>query len=384
MPNERFHTDKGAKVGRWLASPLPDDVKRALARLERAEDVRRIAVMPDVHLGTGVCVGTVVATERLVYPQAVGGDIGCGMSAVALDCGAEVLRAEREAMGLLDALRDAVPILRHRRGSGGALPEGLDVSDLSDRTLVNAAHHDGSIELGTLGRGNHFVEFQADAEDRLWLMVHSGSRAVGQAIARFHLTKATRAGGGLSFLDSGEDSGLAYLRDAAWAARFARANREAMIEAVTECAGRVIGVAVVPGARIECDHNHVRVEEHSGLRLLVHRKGANSAALGEPGVIPGSMGSRTYHVEGRGCEDALRSSSHGAGRVGSRADARKRVTRQQLLNELGGVWFDERLAGGLVEEAPSAYKDIEEVMRAQRELVKTVRVLRPVLSYKGV
>jgi tRNA-splicing ligase RtcB len=374
----------GPQVHRWLAAPLPADVKQALARLERADDVKRIAVMPDVHLGRGVCVGTVLATGRLAYPQAVGGDIGCGMAAVAFACGADLLSDSTIATAALRGLRETVPILRHRSARVVAWPGGLEPADLSDPALTSVARRDGHIELGTLGRGNHFIEFQADDDGRLWLMVHSGSRAVGQAIADFHIARADRAAGGLCCLDACEPLGQAYLHDAAWAAEYARASRRRLVEAAAGLVKRLGGAATVPGSEIECDHNHARFEEYRGQRLLVHRKGANSAGAGEPAVIPGSMGSRSFHVEGRGCEEALRSSSHGAGRAMSRLDARRAGAPERLERDLEGVWFDRRLASGLVEEGPSAYKDIDAVMRAQRDLVKVVRRLRPVLCFKGV
>jgi tRNA-splicing ligase RtcB len=237
--------------------------------------------------------------------------------------------------------------------------------------------------MGTLGRGNHFVELQADEAGQLWLMLHSGSRAMGQAIRDHHLARGSPAGG-LRFLDANSPDGQAYLADVEWALDYAEANRLAMLAAVRELIEQVLGVRAEMASYVSCDHNHVRRETHAGETFWVHRKGAMSAREGERGVIPGSMGSLSFHVEGRGCTAALSSSAHGAGRRLSRTDARRTLSARDVTRELRGVWFDHRIAAGLREEAPSAYKDVEAVMRAQHDLVRVVRRLRPILSFKGI
>lgn len=377
---------ESGKLRMWLSEPAGTAVKSVLKRIARAEDVRHVAVMPDVHLAGAVCIGTVVGTRRLVYPQAVGADIGCGMAAVAFDCDASLLVEESRARQVLRALSEAVPVMRHRsRRAAPPLPESLLAEEsLSSEKLMTAAQRDGQVECATLGRGNHFLEFQADEDRRLWLMVHSGSRAMGQLITEFHLRHATRGKGGLVHLDAGTDTGRAYLSDVGWALRYADANRRAMVDAVVAMMSRVFKVDALRSSLLSCDHNHVRREQHAGDTYWVHRKGAISARDGEPGIIPGSMGTRSYHVVGRGRADALTSSSHGAGRGMSREQARQRVSVKQVFQQLDEVWFDERLALGLREESPSAYKDIDAVMRAQKKLTRIVRRLRPVLCYKGV
>jgi len=375
--------ESAAKLKTWLSEPMSHEVKLAVDRLRRAEDVVNVAVMPDVHLAAGVCVGNVVATTRLIYPQAVGSDIGCGMMALAFDAGADSIRKQRRAEKLLDALKVAVPTMRHRSlDAAPQLPVALSAMPLS-ASLESDARREGRIELGTLGRGNHFVEFQADEEDRLWLMLHSGSRHMGQAINSLHARNGVRAGGGLYHLDSESDAGRAYLADVEWARAFADSNRRCMLNAIAGTMAELFGIASLPDTLLACDHNHVRRERHGERELWVHRKGAASASDGEAGIIPGSMGTRSFHVVGRGCVDALRSSSHGAGRAMSRSDARRRIPTRKLIQQLGEVWFDERLADKLCEEAPSAYKDIDAVFRAQRELTRVVRRLTPVLAYKG-
>lgn len=369
-------------VRRWLAGPLPPDVAAALDRLARADDVRRIAVMPDVHLAADACVGTVLATSRLIYPAAVGGDIGCGMLALAFDCDAGVLAKEAAAGRLFERLYATVPANRHRKPQD--LPPALVDTPLSDPRLEAVARRDGRVQLGTLGRGNHFLELQADeADGRLWLAVHSGSRAVGQAVRDLHVRRANAGRGELASLDADGPAGRAYVADAEWARAYADANRRAMAAAAAGVVRKLFGGRVVDGSLVAGDHNHVLRETHAGELLWVHRKGAMPVAAGEPGILPGSMGTATYHVEGRGDPDSLGSSAHGAGRAMSREQARAAVSERDLRRQLAGVWFDPRAGPWLRDEAPAAYKDVAAVLRAQRDLVRVVRRLRPVLAYKG-
>jgi len=184
-------------------------------------------------------------------------------------------------------------------------------------------------------------------------------------------------------LDATSDDGRAYLHDQQWARAYADANRWAMAEQVVDTAKELFDLDAIESTTIACDHNHVVAEEHFGQGLLVHRKGAMPADAGVPGVVPGSMGTASYHVEGRGCAESLRSSAHGAGRLFSRGAARERFTRQDLRRQMGEVWFDPRMSDALLEESPRSYKDVRSVVRAQGELVKVVRTLRPVMVYKG-
>jgi tRNA-splicing ligase RtcB len=365
--------NRPAIVRSWLAEPLSPDVRAALERLSHSDDVRRVAVMPDVHLSADVCVGTVVATGRTLYPNAVGGDIGCGVAAVALDGEATVL----------SGLYRAVPRARHGRKGGRRLPPALAARPLSAASLESSKRTEGALQVGTLGRGNHFVELQADDQGRLWLMLHSGSRGIGQAIRDHHLASSRAGRRGLRFLEADHPAGRAYLEDVGWALEYAEANRRALLGAVLDVVERTLGLRPDESSYVSCNHNHVRRETHGGEELWVHRKGAMSAAAGEPGLLPGSMGTRSFHVEGRGCEEALSSSAHGAGRRLSRTDARRALSARDVARELRGVWYDHRLAAGLREEAPSAYKDVDSVLRAQPDLVRVVRRLRPVLSFKG-
>lgn len=373
-----------ASIRTWLTEPMNDDVSKAIERLRRAPDVERIAVMPDVHLAADVCIGVVVATSRLIYPQAVGGDIGCGMLAIGFDIAAAPLQDPGAAGRVLAALGRAVPGRRRNRRAVIGLPSALATDTLSHPSLEALRCREGSIEFATLGGGNHFIELQSDDEGRLWLMVHSGSRGLGPAIRDHHVSRGDDVGGGLRALDAASEQGINYLRDSGWARCFADASRRAMAVDVGVVMASVLGARLCWETLITTDHNHVSLERHGDRELWVHRKGAMPAGHGHAGVLPGSMGSASFHVEGRGHEPALCSSAHGAGRALSRAAARATVTERAFRRQMAGVWYDFRLSEKLRDEAPAAYKDVRAVLRAQRDLVKVTRVLRPVLNYKGV
>jgi len=272
------------------------------------------------------------------------------------------------------------PAIRHGRATAPDLPAELTGTPLSDGRLDAVLRRDGRVQFGTLGRGNHFLEFQSDDDGRLWLMVHSGSRAMGQAIRDLHVGRAARSACGLACLDADDAAGRAYLR-----------TRNGPVATPRQPPGhgrdsgprgrRTVRAVAVDGSWLDCDHNHVR-RRCIRSELLVHRKGAMPAAAGEPGIIPGSMGTESYHVEGRGHEPALCSSSHGAGRAMSRDEARRRCRSRTSA----GSWPASGTTPGrplLRDEAPSAYKDVRAVLRAQRDLTRVVRRLRPVLCYKG-
>lgn len=376
--------DPAVQVATWLTEPLPQAVSKSLQRLARSEDVQWIAVMPDVHLAGDVCNGTVIATKDLVYPLAVGADIGCGMLAVAINLTVDVLADEASAGRVLAGLYQRVPSNKHVVDCVPAtLPGELRQAQLSSPSLEKQKQRDGLYQLGTLGRGNHFVELQADRDDRLWLMLHSGSRGMGQTITNHHLRRVTASASGLGHLRTDSVKGQDYLSDLTWAIDYAIQNRLAMARAVESLMQFLFSASVDWSTLIHCHHNHARREIHFGEMLWVHRKGALPAGIDQSGVIPGSMGSASYHVAGRGVEASMQSCSHGAGRALPRHQAQQKVSRQDLVRQMHGVWFDQRRADQLRDEAPAAYKEIGRVMRAQRELTRIVRELRPVLVYKG-
>ncbi|MDC0935730.1 RtcB family protein [Pirellulales bacterium] len=370
-----------APLTTWLAEPLSKEVTLSVERLRCSDDVQHVALMPDAHLAKDVCIGAVVATKDLVYPAAVGGDIGCGMAALSFDAEAAVLDDERAAAKILSGLYEHVPANKHRTPRD--MPKTIDTNALSDSRLQRLAKREGRVQLGTLGRGNHFLEFQSDVDGKLWVMIHSGSRAMGQGIMTHHLKHTRQSASGLKWLHSNEENGSAYLEDAEWARAYARENRTAMLGAVTQLLLKLFGVAPECESIIHCDHNHVQQEVHQGETLWIHRKGAQSACENEPGIIPGSMGSASFHTLGRGYGKALSSCSHGAGRQLSRMEARRRVSGKEFARQVGKLWYDHRRAAKLRDEAPSAYKDIRKVMKAQRGLTRIVRELQPLLTYKG-
>ena len=353
----------------WSFEPLAPEVARAAERLRRTEGVAHVALMPDAHLAHDVCIGSVVASEDRLFPDAVGGDAGCGMRAVRVGYDAERLRDSEEAARVLGGLIERVPIqVRDAPAPEAPAPEAI--ADLARK---------GRWQLGTLGRGNHFLELQRDDADATWLMIHTGSRSVGPAIRDRFRARAQTTSTGLSYLGADEDDGGAYLEAIAYARAWARRSRALIEDAVTD----LLEATVDEESRIDIDHNHVSREVHGGRPLWVHRKGAARADPGTRLVIPGSMGTASYHVEGRGAPDALCSSPHGAGRTMSRADARRRMTDRRLHEEMRGVYFDHRKTRALREEAPSAYKAIGAVMRAARPLVRVIRRLEPLLVHKG-
>jgi tRNA-splicing ligase RtcB (3'-phosphate/5'-hydroxy nucleic acid ligase) len=383
MTDDRSSPETLAPLERWVAEPPPNDVRAALARLRRCPDVARVAVMPDVHLSAEVCVGVALATRSTLIPAAVGGDIGCGMAAIAFDASASALDSPATAARLLDGLHRAIPVMRHSHRNAPPMPPALASRELEHPALRAVRAREAPLQFATLGRGNHFVELQADDDDRLWLMVHSGSRGMGQAIRQAHEGQVTHDRTGLGGIPADSSQGRAYLHDLEWALDYAAASRARMAEVARAVIATVLGAAADEGSFLECHHNFVRREDHEGERVWVHRKGAISARDGEPGIIPGSMGAPSFHVVGRGCARALCSSSHGAGRCMPRTEARRRISGRCLHAQMRGVWFDHRLTERLRDEAPGAYKDIGAVMRAQRELTRIVRRLRPRLVLKG-
>lgn len=373
-----------APMQKWVDGPLPDEVVQALSRLTRTDGVSRIAVMPDVHLAQNVCIGTVLACRGRLFPEAVGNDIGCGMAAMGFEAEARVFEDTGLAWKVLGGLARVVPPTRHPLGrQTDWLPDSLRDARLSTKRLTAAVRRYGRTQFGTLGQGNHFLELQSSDSGRLWVMVHSGSRGVGHTIANHHLGQADRSNTGLLYIDATSEGGRNYLSDAAWAVEYARQNRARMIESTALLLEEVCRIDADRRSYFDSVHNFVRHERLNGDDVYVHRKGANSSYESEPSIIPGSMGTASYHVVGRGNSAALNSCSHGSGRAMSRSKARRVVTANKLKHEMRGIHFDHSKTHFMCGEAPTAYKDIEVVMRAQRDLVKRTRKLTPVLVYKG-
>jgi tRNA-splicing ligase RtcB (3'-phosphate/5'-hydroxy nucleic acid ligase) len=363
-----------------------------------------VAVMPDVHLGMGATVGSVIPTVGAIIPAAVGVDIGCGMMAVQTSLRAEDLPENLHA--LRTAIEVAVPHGRTNHGGRGdrgawANPPAAQLAAWAQlepgyRRIVekypkldrgNHLNH-----LGTLGTGNHFIEVCLDEAGRVWLMLHSGSRGVGNRIGSFFIELAK--GDMRRWMINLPDEDLAYLPEGTahfedyvhaveWAQGFAARNRELMMDAVIRALGRVPGLPRFEAGvtAVNCHHNYVAREHHFGKNVLVTRKGAVRAREGELGIIPGSMGARSYIVRGKGNRDSFHSCSHGAGRAMSRTAARRRFTLEDHVKATAGV--ECRKDAEVIDETPAAYKPIEAVMEAQKDLVDIVHTLRQVVCVKG-
>lgn len=352
-----------------------------------------VAVMPDVHVGKGATVGSVIALRGAVAPAAVGVDIGCGMSAQKTSLTARDLPDSLRKLRL--SIEAAVPVGRAQHGAavwdedpetkaiGAALMARFADLDPAVQRLAFRA----STQVGTLGGGNHFIELCLDTEQRVWLMLHSGSRLVGNSLALRHMERASHLSHNQALLDrdlavflSGTPQFDAYRRDLFWAQEYAAFNRAVMLARVQ----RVVKKAW-PRMRFEpaigCHHNYVAEEVHYDEELLITRKGAIRAGLGELGIIPGSMGSKSYIVRGKGNALSFESASHGAGRRMSRSEAKRSFSVADLERQTQGV--ECRKDRGVVDEAPKAYKDIEQVMAQQADLVEIVAELKQVLCVKG-
>lgn len=381
--------------------PAARDQLAATARLPFIH--RHIAVMPDVHLGKGSTIGSVIPTRGAIIPAAVGVDIGCGMMAVRTTLDARDLPDNLHA--LRSAIEAAVPhgrtVGRGRRdaGSWAAPPAAVDAAwqtlapgfaRLVEKhpALARANHR---VHLGTLGTGNHFIEVCLDETDRVWFMLHSGSRGIGNAIGnhfialaqadlRHHL--ANLPDRDLAYFEEGNPHFADYVAAVGWAQDYARQNRVLMMAQVAGAARTALGRAFTLDARaVNCHHNYVQRETHFGAEVWLTRKGALSARAGELGIIPGSMGARSYIVRGKGNPDAFCSCSHGAGRAMSRNEARRRYTLADQARATAHV--ECRKDEAVLDEIPMAYKPIDAVMAAQRDLVDIVHVLRQVVCVKG-
>lgn len=374
-----------ARVSMWLMDRLDHKAAQTLTRLQSLPALERMAVMPDVHPSADVCVGCVLGTAGVVYPQAIGGDIGCGMSTIALD--SQTIPDDEACRRALVELNRSIDLVIRKPGRAQP-PDRLQPpapDSLRQAHLRKLASGEGRTQLGTLGRGNHFVELQKDEHGRLWLMVHSGSRYMGQAVARFYTEEARRSGVRAALLGLPIDSqgGGDYLADQAWCVDYARANRLALLAAGASGLSRVLVARADWASVLDSPHNFVQQEEHLGRSLVVHRKGAAPAHAGFIGLIPGSAGTISAHVEGRGEPLSMSSSSHGAGRLFSRSEAKTLVSEGDLREQMSGVAFDTGRARSLRDEAPAVYRDLRLVLEAQRDLVRVTRTLTPLVSFKA-
>ncbi|MBD9470549.1 RtcB family protein [Pseudoxanthomonas sp. PXM01] len=359
-----------------------------------------VAVMPDVHLGKGATVGSVIPTRGAIIPAAVGVDIGCGMAAVRTTLRAKDL--PDSLAQLRSSIERSVPVGNGRGGEHWKLPDGIATriaqSGLEQRLDTIKQKHRRirtdklGCQIGTLGGGNHFIELCLDESDAVWVMLHSGSRGTGNLIGTYFIEQARRQlehrvlgfhlpDKDLAFFMQGEPLFDDYVEAVSWAQDYARENREAMMSRVLAEMRHRLPKFQLEKMVVNCHHNYVQKEKHGGEELLVTRKGAVSARAGELGIIPGSMGAKSFIVRGKGNGDSFHSCSHGAGRVMSRTAARQQITLSQHREATAHV--ECRKDAGVIDESPAAYKDIDAVMAAQSDLVEVVHTLRQVVCIKG-
>lgn len=352
-----------------------------------------LALMPDAHLGKGATVGSVIPTLGAVIPAAVGVDIGCGMIAVKTQFSAGQLPEDRKT--LREQIERAIPLSAgryNRKVVATAEPRIAQLHELAERAGFDPASYAGNweLQLGTLGSGNHFIEVSLDEDEGVWLFLHSGSRGVGNKIAQKHIKEAQRLAKqywiqlpdpDLAYLVEGTKEFSAYIRELNWAQQFALLNREEMMDRVIRQVAEWLGEPVQEYERINCHHNFTQRETHFGKSVWLSRKGAIKAEPGDLGLIPGSMGTASYVVEGLGDKMSLNSSPHGAGREFSRSKARKTFNLEQLREAMVGIEFRDTEA--FVDEIPQAYKPIDTVMQDAAPLVKIRHTLRQIINVKG-
>ncbi|HKC52705.1 MAG TPA: RtcB family protein [Myxococcota bacterium] len=403
---DMFQPAGGVPVKSWTRGvQFEETARKQLENISRLPFIHGwVAAMPDVHWGIGATVGSVIATHGAIVPAAVGVDIGCGMMAVRTSLGASDLPDSLRA--LRSEIERAVPhgLSRSRggrdKGSWGDVPADVDAewARLAPGFERIVAKHrslrksNQRVHLGTLGTGNHFIEICLDEEGRLWVMLHSGSRGVGNKIGRhfIELAKkdmahqlATLPDANLAYLREGSAHFDDYVDAVSWAQDFALTNRRLMMTHVLEALRRSPGIRPfeTTDLAVNCHHNYVARERHLGKDVFVTRKGAVRARLGDLGIIPGSMGARSYIVRGKGNPESFTSCSHGAGRAMSRAEAKRRFSLADHAAATAGV--ECRKDAEVIDETPGAYKSIDAVMEAQRDLVEIVHELRQVVCVKG-
>lgn len=402
-----IYEDGGVPIKAWIDGvELENEARQQLMNVALMPFIyKHIAVMPDVHWGMGATVGSVIPTERAIIPAAVGVDIGCGMIAVKTSLKASDL--PDSLLGVRTAIEAAVP--HGRTDNGGpndkgrhkevpeaakqsfmGIMEGLTAITDKHPSLERAAYG-ASGHMGTLGTGNHFIEVCLDETQNVWFMLHSGSRGIGNAIGQYFINRAkddmkrwfiNLPDQDLAYLPEGSENFYEYIRAVNWAQKFAKQNRNTMmqlvIDAVKKELGREFDATLLA---VNCHHNYVQREKHFGKEVWLTRKGAVSAQEGELGIIPGSMGVKSYIVRGKGNRESFCTCSHGAGRRMSRREAERRFTIEDHVKATEGV--ECRKDVEVIDETPMAYKDIDAVIAAQTDLIEVVYTLKQVVCVKG-
>ncbi len=392
MPYEKLQIGGAQKeILSWANHAFSIEEQSMLRNVSRLPCLfKHVALMPDAHLGKGSMVGSVVATKEAVIPATVGVDIGCGMMAVKTPFKSGILDGKLKE--LRSKIEEAIPtgFSQYRE----SVDESSDWEGWNDFNELHSGVRDrkakAMLQLGTLGGGNHFIEVCLDTENFVWLMLHSGSRNIGKELADRHISAAKSLwrlselpDPDLAYFISGTPEFKAYWKDLEWAQRYAMKNREIMMARLLKVFNKLFNhrQQFKPELAVNCHHNYVALEQHYGEQVFVTRKGAINAAPGAYGIIPGSMGAKSFIVKGRGLPESFNSCSHGAGRKLSRGAAKRSFTKEDLERQTGGV--ECRKDMGVLDEIPGAYKSIETVMKNQEDLVEVVAEIKQVVCVKG-
>jgi tRNA-splicing ligase RtcB len=398
MPIKEVITSQRVPIKIWT-DEIDEKSKQQLANIASLPFIHHhVAAMPDVHVGIGATIGSVIATHKAIIPAAVGVDIGCGMVACRLSLTANDLD-EKSLQKVFDQISRDVPVGRaQHKDSEVLLHAAMPFEDRLDKMtekhpqLLKAfgKFSKWMNQMGSLGGGNHFIEVCLDETDQVWVMLHSGSRGIGNALAAYFIERARQdmerwmihlPDKDLAYFPEGSENFSDYVEAVTWAQEYAMQNRECMVDLVLRALGHHLPEFDVTSEVVNCHHNYVATEHHFGHDIWVTRKGAIRARQGDLGIIPGSMGARSYIVRGKGNPDSFMSCAHGAGRKMSRTAAEKQFTEADLARQTEGVIC--RKDKGVVDEIPGAYKDIDTVMANQADLVDIVHRLKQVVCVKG-
>lgn len=375
------------------ASILEEEAMQQALRASRLPFIAgHLALMPDAHFGMGATVGSVIPTKGAIIPAAVGVDIGCGM--IALETGLTSHDLPENLDALMPRIEETIPagVGKGHQWVGSTAnvqdvigwPQGTDLTSKQRSTAIS--------QFGTLGSGNHFVEVCLDERDVVWIVLHSGSRGIGNQLASWHINEAKSLmkklfikleDPDLSYFVENTTEFKAYIADLLWGQAYALENREIMMRAAKSSLAQILLREIPVTQKINCHHNYTQMENHRGQNVWLTRKGAIKAATGDLGVIPGSMGTRSYIVEGLGNPASYNSCSHGAGRTMSRSRAKKELSKDLFVEQMAGKTWNNDRVDALIDEAPGSYKDIDQVMEDQKDLVKIVHTLSQIFNYKG-
>jgi tRNA-splicing ligase RtcB (3'-phosphate/5'-hydroxy nucleic acid ligase) len=393
MPYEKLELSTETPVYSWANHPLSNDENKMAQNVASLPFVfKHVALMPDVHFGKGALVGSVIATKEAIIPAAVGVDIGCGMAAIKMPFKGKKLEGKLKKIRL--DIEAAIPTgFNENKEIEKVVTNWQGWRDFNNlHSRVQDRETKALRQMGSLGGGNHFIEVCLDANDQVWLMLHSGSRGIGNLLADSHITTAKNLAimaennlpdPNLAHFITGTPEFQAYWHDLQWAQEYAKMNRDVMMARFKKIIEQHLGGGKItkPLIEVNCHHNYAEKEVHFGEEIYVTRKGAVRAQENDYGIIPGSMGTKSYIVKGKGCAQSFCSCSHGAGRLMSRSKAKNTYTLDDLIKQTEGI--ECRKDEEIIDEIPAAYKPIDEVMESQSDLVEVVATLKQVVCVKG-